>query len=162
MRRLAVLALALSLAAPAAAESLLDSHFGDRAPASGGCFLRDYSRDHLAAHPDQLTRRIGLRISPLSAEPGFTLLDVFVTLRGRDEEYHGLAYCTEVGDRLECLMEGDAGGFALSGAKRGAVRLEVDAAGLSFEGQSDFVTLDGRGGDDRVFLIPNVDTDLCN
>ncbi|MGB8813459.1 MAG: hypothetical protein WCC57_09755 [Paracoccaceae bacterium] len=141
----------------AEAQTGMDKYFQ-----TGGCFVREYTADHLAKHPDQLVKYISLSISALDAQPGLRVLDVIVNLRGKDEFFHGLAYCEPQGKGLACGMEGDAGAFVLEGAKQGALRLSVAAQGLSFEGQTDFITLDGRRGDDRVFLIPNVAAALCN
>lgn len=138
------------------ARPLIDSHFN-----SGGCFVRDYSADHLARHPEQLVKYISLSISALDAPQGMTLLDVIVNLRGRPEYFHGLAYCEPDVDTLACGMEGDAGAFRLEGAKAGALRLSLADQGLSFEGQTEFITLDGQQGDDRVFLIPSAKPAMC-
>lgn len=139
------------------AQPLVDSHFK-----SGGCFVREYSTDHLAKHPDQLVKYISLSISPLDAPDGIELLNLMVNLRGKSEFLHGLAYCESQGDILACNIEGDGGAFRLEGAKNGALRLSVSDQGISFEGQTEFVTLNGNSGDDRVFLIPSVKSDLCN
>ncbi|MDO8311195.1 MAG: hypothetical protein Q7T25_04580, partial [Sideroxyarcus sp.] len=94
------------LAQTTEARPLIDSHFK-----SGGCFVRTYSADHLAKHPDQLVKYISLSISALDAPDGITLLDVIINLRGKPEYFHGLAYCEPLHDSLACGMEGDAGAF---------------------------------------------------
>lgn len=152
---LPMLALAL-FSQTAQARPLIDSHF-----TSGGCFVREYAADHLAKHPDQMVKYISLSISALDAPDGITLMDVIVNLRGKPEYFHGLAYCEPQRDALVCSMEGDAGAFRLEGARNGALRLSVSDQGVSFEGQSEFVTLDGNRGDDLVFLIPSVKAELC-
>jgi hypothetical protein len=156
-----VLTLPLALvAASAGAKGLLDTHFGASAKFKGDCFQREYSRDHLAAHPDQRVMFINLAPVPLDAPKGQTLMNVMIGMRG-GSYYSSFAYCAPQDDRLECGMEGDAGVFTLTGETDSALLLTVGPYGLTFEGQTDFVTLDADRGDDRSFLIPNVESKYC-
>jgi len=149
------------MASPAFAENVLDSHFGNPALPSSGCFVRSYSNSHLAKHPDQVVTDIAVMVSALSSGGNTPLLDVFVTLRGDRYQYHGLAACKTKGKGLICQLEGDAGAFTLTGEDNGALRLTVGRQGMGFEGDK-FIEISGTQGDDRVFLIPNVSGELCN
>ncbi len=143
-----------------AAQGLLDSHFGAAAPHRGGCFHRDYSADHLARHPDQRVTSITLAPVPLDSPEGEIELNVMIRLRGGGV-YSSLAYCSPSRATLACRMEGDAGTFTLTGAADSALLLNVGPHGISFEGDSEFIALEPDRGDDRVFLIPNVNADTC-
>jgi hypothetical protein len=160
--RLMMLALPLiATATIAGAEGLLESHFGAAAPHSGGCFLRQYSDSHLAKHPDQRVTFINLAPVPLYARPDQIILNVLIRLRG-GAYASGMAYCEPAGQGLSCGMEGDAGMFSLTGKQDGALLLKVGSYGMSFETETEFVTLEPDKGDDREFLIPNVDAAACN
>lgn len=150
MRKTAAL-LAFVVSGPAQAEVILP----------GSCYLREYSRQHLAKHPDQMVRMIALGPETGAGEADAPILRVAVMLRGGGEVLTGTAYCDGWGKRMDCGMEGDAGAFLLEPASNGAVRLSVSRQGLFFEGSEGFVELRGDRGDDRVFLIPSVPPDAC-
>ena len=157
--RLLKTALTLALLLPSAlhARGLQDTYMQ-----KGGCFIRDYSTDHLAKHPDQLVRHISLAPVPLANPPGILLLNLTVNLRGSDYYYSSFAYCHGEGVGMQCDLEGDAGSFVLEPAKNGALRLTLTRDGVSFEGATAFVELSGTSGDDRQFLLPSVNADQCN
>lgn len=156
-----ILALTLLLASPATAENVLYSHFGNDALPSGGCFARNYSKAHLAEHPDQLVTNISLGISPLSQGGKTPTLMLFVKLRGDPYYYSESATCKIKGQGLNCFLERDAGAFILTGEKNGVLRLTVGKGGMDLAGDR-LVEISGTQGDDREFLIPNVDGDICN
>jgi hypothetical protein len=159
--RCVVFALFLSaVASAAAARGLIETHFGAAAPHPGGCFVREYAEDHLARHPDQRVTFITLAPVPLDWPEGGAILNVMVRLRGGDFA-SGTAYCEAAGKGLACGMEGDAGSFTLAGRADGALLLTVGRHGISFETEAAFVTLEAGRGDDREFLIPNVDASAC-
>jgi hypothetical protein len=143
-------ALAALLAAPAAAQTM----------APGDCFLRQYSRDHLASHPDQTVTLIALGPETGAEEADAPILRVMVMVRGDDLPYRGTAYCNGWGVPMDCLMEGDAGAFRIEPSGKG-VRVTLARRGVSFEGMRGFVTLEGDRGDDRVFQLPRVPADAC-
>jgi hypothetical protein len=117
----------------------------------GVCYLRRYTADHLQSHPQQKVSALGLILYPDGDQ---TLATLYVTVRPGQVRAMGSAYCDPDGEGLDCLMEGDAGRFSLTGARNGALRLSVAPRGISFEGERDFITLSGTSGDDRVFLLP--------
>jgi hypothetical protein len=152
MRHLS-LALAALLTPSAAFADFATDYFGNAASAANLCYVRAYSDNHLARHPQQTVTHIALSPAAFAPEPPMRGLDVHVMVRGNDEQFSGAGYCDVEPDRLICGMEGDAGSFVLTGEKPGQVRLTVGAWGMSFEGESGFVTLEGDRGDDRVFLL---------
>ncbi|WP_189409581.1 hypothetical protein [Neogemmobacter tilapiae] len=144
------------LPCPTLADSVAD-HFRK----GSGCHIRQYNAAHLAGHPEQTVTEIALNPSALPNEPGLELLDLFVQVKGRNYEYHALAYCEPGPKQWSCGLEGDGGRFILTHEKQGTLRLTVGKGGLGFEGAQDFLTLYGDRGDDRVFLIPSVPAELC-
>ncbi|MCX7299569.1 MAG: hypothetical protein NTX73_04170 [Rhodobacterales bacterium] len=159
MRPLHLAALITAIGLPAAAQSLRESMLTD-APF---CFARTYDKAHLAAHPDQTVTTF--RISPHSEVPqnvanGVVLL-VQVERRGSAEVLTGAGYCT-VGKIADCGMEGDAGSFTIEPRDRESLLLRVGQFGITFEGQRDFVTLEGDRGDDREFLLHRADPAVCD
>jgi hypothetical protein len=81
------------------------------------------------------------------------VLNLSVRLETGGEVFLGTAYCEPGGADLHCGMEGDAGSFTIR-ARKNAILIAVDASGVSFEGQRQFITLSGTSGDDREFLLP--------
>ena len=137
-------------ALPVAAENAIRTFFPDEA----SCYGRSYSADHLKSHPEQ-------RVTALAIAPDFAIdhpmigLWIVGSVRGvPDDDIERYAYCENgAPGQLDCGMEGDAGSFTLSAAKNGGVLIEVGRYGMSFEGSSDFVTLDSHRGDDRSFIL---------
>ena len=147
-----ILILALACAAPVFADGLPQAKSAPSLFKAGGqCYLRRYSDDHLRQHPQQRVSAMGLI---LYQDGDQTLATLHVKVRPGPVRAMGSAYCEQDGEGLDCLMEGDAGRFSLTGAKNGALRLSVAPRGISFEGALDFITLSGTSGDDRVFLLP--------
>lgn len=149
MRVFPAVAACFVFSVPVYAKSLQDQLF----PTATSCYARSYSAEHLVRHPMQQVTRIALAPAP---EPeGGLVLQVSIELRGEAELFSGIAYCEASGSNaLSCGMEGDAGGFVLTPARKGAVLLGVGRNGVGFEGLSGFVHLDGISGDDREFLLP--------
>jgi hypothetical protein len=143
---LALLALA---SLPLAAQSPRDLIF----PTGLTCYARDYDLAHLARHPVQQVTSIALTPAPRSSgEPLFPLW-VIVTHRDQSGKLEARASCENIEDRLYCGMEGDAGAFSIAPARNGSVLLTVSSLGMSFEGETGFVTLRADRGDDRSFLL---------
>ena len=90
-----------------------------------------------------------------------TMLNLYVMVRPGPIRAMASAYCNQDGEGLDCLLEGDAGRFSLTGARNGALRLSVAPRGISFEGDRHFITLSGTSGDDRMFLLPPQDDADC-
>ena len=153
LRRIALL---LGLCpAPALAEGLFD-------PATGGavCFVRHYSAEHLAGHPQQQVTRIGVVLDRSQAESD-PVLRLEFGLRPGQRRAVAMAYCLPDGLNFDCDVEGDAGNFRIEPGKGGALRLSVGARGIGLEDDQGFVTLAADRGDDRVFLIPPQDGMAC-
>jgi hypothetical protein len=149
--RIPVLISVALLTSPAMAETAQDMVFAPDGP----CFSRSYDDAHLAAHPDQQVTLMVVRADTEDMALDQTddlLVLVDVLTRRSTFPYSGIGYCTPGNDSLECLMEGDAGGFTLTD-QDGRLRLDVGENVLSFEGETDFLTLQPDQGDDRVFLL---------
>jgi hypothetical protein len=149
--RVSLAFLMLVAALPAAAQSPRDLMF----PTASSCYARDYSIAHLASHPMQQVSSISL--TPDRAAAADPLLQLWVTVTVRSlpgSRLEALAYCEDNGaDTLSCDMEGDAGRFSVTPAKGGAVLVAVSSSGMSFEGDTSFLTLERNQGDDRSFLL---------
>lgn len=144
----------LALAAgalPALAQSPREQMF----PTDDSCYARDYSDQHLQSHPAQRVTAISLTPYTGTASDPLLQLWVKVSLRGQPGgDFEALSYCENNGAAtLYCGMEGDAGGFAVTPEKNGAVMVTVSSLGMGFENHSGLVTLDRESGDDRSFLL---------
>ena len=137
--------------APARAEAILP----------GGCYIRTYSPEHLAKHPQQQVTQITLSPSALSDGGTVEEINLFIQVRRTEYEYHGLAYCQPVDSQWLCAVEGDGGQFTLSPAQGRDLYLTVQPGGLALEGQRDTLQIASDSGDDRKFRIPPVHPDLC-
>ena len=96
---------------------------------SRGCYARDYTEEHLAAHRAQVVSRMRLSVGGAN-EAGETEAELRVVLaeqgRAREEGLGGQALaqrliCRDRGQGLECGVECDGGLFSV----------EEDASGLS-------------------------------
>jgi len=136
-------------ATPTFAQSPQDLMF----PSADSCYQRSYSAAHLAKHPAQRVTELRLGPDAGMAATGLALR-VEVRLRGTPGGwFEGYGYCESAGGvTLDCLMEGDAGDFAVTPA-RGGILVTVGRSGMSFENDAGFVTLDSKTGDDRSFLL---------
>lgn len=154
----------LMLAAPAGAQSVLDTHL--RGPGASGCYLRDYTPAHLAAHPDQRVVRIALGRSDWAPPGGWgdpapeAVVKVAVTLRDGTRA-EALAACIPAGPQAICAMEGDEGAFGIEPRPGGAVLLRPLHTGMVFAVGERLVLLQPDRGDDRAFLVPAVPADAC-
>lgn len=123
-------------------------------PGKSGCYVRNYTSDHLADHPDQRVMGMALIADATIADPMIGL-SVGIDLRSVPGGFfEAFAYCEPVGeDRLSCGLEGDAGSFTIAPAKGGAILVEVGKYGMSLENIQGFATLDSHKGDDRSFIL---------
>jgi hypothetical protein len=144
-------ALMAGLGAPAMAQSPWDQMF----PLPDSCYRRTYSPDHLASHPMQRVTDMTLAATPDVPAYPWPAVSLGVRLRGPDGgTAEAVAYCQNLGgSTLGCDMEGDAGAFMIEPAKAGAVLVTVSRAGIGFETDTGFATLEARQGDDRSFLL---------
>ena len=122
------------------------------------CWARTYDAAHLEQHPEQKTRSIAIDVAPAktggeantpeSFEIGFAL-----KVKASPEWYGQAGICKAEGEGFSCLLEADGGLFQLTPEGPDALRLETGSYGISIEGGKDFVTLDGKTGDDKVFIL---------
>ncbi len=128
------------------------------------CWARTYDAAHLDQHPDQKTKSIAIDVArtktggeantPESFEIGFAL-----KVQASPEWYGQAGVCKSEGQGFSCLLEADGGLFHLTPEAPDALRLETGDYGISIEGGKDFVTLGGKSGDDKVFLLQKSKTE---
>ena len=128
--------------------------------AQGGnpCYARAYDDAHLKDHGTQTVRAIEIEMSKDNAsdipntherfELGFGL-----KVKKSNDWFTGVAICSAGGDEANCFIEGDGGRFRLSPAAGGAVKLETGDYGIALEGEKDFMSISGKDGDDRLFVL---------
>ena len=127
-----------------------------------GCYVRTYSADHLAKHPDQLVRFISLSPVPIASLPGQFVMNLMVNQRGSDDFPSALITCKPNGALLDCIAAENRGRLTISERFKGKLTLTVGSGGLVLAGQNRDVVISGTRGDDRSFLVPQVDGDQCN
>lgn len=154
---LGALLMVLAPAVPAMAQSPRQAMF----PSDATCYLRQYSRDHLAGHPDQMVTQIAVGPDQGNWESDVLVLRVALYLRGSNERHMGHAYCENTGGALSCGLGGDGGWFTLQPARKGGLLMTVGRDPLGFEGARGFVSIGGPASDDDSFLIPPVPADAC-
>ena len=146
-------ALAVTTVLPVAAETARWIMF----PSDGACYLRQYSRDHLAKHQNQLVTHISLGPEYGQTEADVLILRVAVYVRGSDEQYRGSAYCDSTGSSLSCHLEGDGGWFTLSPGKNGALAMKV---GRDIDVLIDAVDDEGGASGRSKYDAPEIDGEV--
>ena len=166
---------AVLLIGPAAGEnpSALAGHFGLH---RNSCYARDYDEAHLKAHPNQRIARIRIEHFPglygPYGEDGKVHMDettgevhFTVTVAYRDKPYALLSdsgTCTPDGDKLNCYIECDGGGFSLTDAGADAILLHNRGFRVMACGEDET-----EGGwvnpepDDKVFKLTRVPDSEC-
>jgi hypothetical protein len=155
--RLAFVPLLICLTTPALGQTPREALF----PSDVACYLRYYNKEHMAKHPNQRVQEI--QVGPDYDQWGDDVLAlrIRVSLVNNFDNYFAVAYCDPAGAGLACAMEGDAGSFQLTTARDGAIKIDLGPDGMSFEGESGFMTIEGSKGDDRSFVMPPVPADSC-
>ena len=133
-----------------------------------GCFVRQYQKAHLAAHPGQTVTRLSVMLKPLAKlEPFVRSAELDVNVRGRKVSSGAVGDCTAAGAGLNCPMDEDAGGFTLVPAPHGGLLLTVTntirlnrANEASDESQGPFLKADNP--EDRVFLLAPAAAGACH
>ena len=128
------------------------------------CWARTYDAAHLDQHPEQKTRSIAIDVAraktngdantPESFEIGFAL-----KVKSAPEWYGQPGVCKSEGAGFSCFLEADGGLFHLTPEGPDDLRLETGDYGISIEGKQDFVTLDGKTGGDKVFVLQKSKTE---
>lgn len=122
-------------------------------PPEASCFQRHYDAAHLAKHSQQQVTDIALTPAEGQVDSKSLVVDISVKLRILSDSYVGSAYCEPEAFGLSCGMDGDAGAFSLTPLEGGALLLKVDLRGITLEGEQAFLSLSGKSGDDRAFLM---------
>ena len=82
-------------------------------------FLWVYSTAHMAAHPDQLVKKVDLLLKKPQAASYLYTFYLAITLRGRDKSLKTEGACRNEGTalervfRLHCIVECDGGGIRI-------------------------------------------------
>ena len=170
MRRALGVAASLVLAAGAVAGEL-DAFVGD-ADGSLACWSRQYSEQHLAAHPDQQVTAMSLAVGYEAFDdgnaelPGYYWFNLAAALRdGKSGSAGGT--CSAAGDGLEmvCAVDCDGGGIVVMPRNDGAVLADLERYGYIYmvggcgAEEEGFALESGR--DDKQFLLHQADNKSC-
>jgi len=173
MKAFAVVLLAVTCGASAAAAAdIYAKYFAD---ADGGrvCYARYYDAAHLAAHPRQTVRRIMVdydRRMHEDADPENTaakfIAGIGFMLKHSGGWYTQELFCKTAGGYFDCYLDADGGSIRLI-PNRDALRLQVIGGGggtdsIVVEGASGFGKFGAPGSDDRAFILPRADRERCN
>lgn len=130
-----------------------------------GCFVRNYDKAHLAAHPHQRVTNVRLLIKQAPrGRPYAYEFSLQVNVRGKNETLSTAGQCDRKGSGLECLVECDGGGINVS-PRPGHVmmsleRIRMSACGNASEDDENAKEISG-GKDDRVFRVDRVSAAMC-
>jgi hypothetical protein len=139
-----------------------------QAAAPTGCFVRQYDKAHLAAHPGQTVTHLSLSLKPLAnPEPFVRSAELDVIVRGKKVSSGAVGDCTVAGAGLDCPMDEDAGSFTLTSAAHGALLLTVTASVrlaradvASEETPGPFLKMENP--EDRSFLLSPAQASACH
>ncbi|MGB3338384.1 MAG: hypothetical protein WBA73_14515 [Devosia sp.] len=132
------------------------------------CWSRQYSAEHLAAHPNQLVTamRFTIRFDEIvNDNPDFYSFRLEADLRG-GQSGRALGYCSEFERQVSCSVECDGGGVAVSHAADGKVLLDLTKHGyIRMADSCGSGELEGfgleAGPDDKQFLLSPVTGKGC-
>ena len=139
-------------------------------PARGGgvtCFGREYSHDHLAAHPSQTVRSLRAKLVrdlTLPAEPN-NYMELELGLTGEENFYRVYrAYlpCDLATGR--CTMECDGGRVEAWGTRDGSLHLRNEGIVISGgcgESEEKPLVLNPTAGGDDLFRLSRLPADFC-
>jgi len=132
------------------------------------CWSRDYSAEHLAAHPDQLVTamRFTMRFdTEVNDNPDFYSFRLEADLRG-GQSGRAFGYCSEFEGAVSCAVECDGGGVGVAQAADGKVLLDLTRYGfIRMAGSCGSDEADGfgleAGLDDKQFLLSPATGKAC-
>lgn len=164
-RRLALAAGATLALGSVAAEELSD--LVESTEGAQTCWSREYSAEHLAAHPDQFVTAMHftLRFDELvNDNPDFYSFRLETELRG-GQSGRADGYCWENGDAVTCGVECDGGAVVLT-RNGDKLLLDLERHGyIRMTGSCGSEELDGfsleSGIDDKQFLLSEVTGKAC-
>jgi len=143
-------------------------------PGTQICYARQYSAEHLQAHPKQTVTAVEFRLTYYSHEPDEYYKDgqrnyyfaLRARQRGSDRWSEGLGECVANGDGISCGIDCDGGGILAK--RRGADKL------LVYFGHWPYIRMGGCGGgdegnageltpgeDDKEFLLDKTSAAAC-
>jgi hypothetical protein len=160
LARIAWAAGAAMAATSVAAEEL--TSFVDAQKGARGCWSRQYSAEHLAAHPDQLVTAMDFTMQ-LDGE--FHYFELTADLRG-GQSGSAAGACSEYEGVVSCGVDCDGGGVVLRHGADGKVLLDLSAYGYirmtnsCGEDEEDGFALEA-GRDDKEFLLSPASGKAC-
>lgn len=144
MRQFSMLTLACLLAGPVDAQTVPD-----------GCFMREYTQDHLDRNPNQVVRRISILFAPhdqlVSAEIEVLMADQGHAARDGFGDMRMSEWAANFNGPMKFGIECDGGGFEV---------IAQDADGLTIETGYVRVALDGCSGDNTSTTLAEVEGEL--
>ena len=158
--RLAWMASAALAVTSVAAEEL--SSFVAAQDGARACWSRQYSAEHLAAHPDQLVTAMAFT---MQFGQDFHLFQLDADLRG-GQTGRATGTCSEYEGKISCGVDCDGGGVLLSHGADGKVLLDLTDYGYirmtdsCGEDEADGFSLEA-GKDDREFLLSPATGKAC-
>ncbi len=127
-----------------------------------GCWSRQYSAEHLAAHPDQLVTAMAFT---LQFDQDFHYFQLDAELRG-GQSGRATGVCSEYEGVLSCGVDCDGGGVHLSHGADGKILLDLTEYGYirmtesCGEDEADGFPLEA-GKDDKEFLLSPASGKAC-
>ena len=133
------------------------------APQATSCFVRNYDREHLSEHPNQLVTNVRLLIKEAKPRVDFDFL-FEIKRRGSSKELLTEGSCQN-GSMLHCTVECDGGGINVSVRPGYAMMYLARIRMAACEGDKNDINKGEEvfgGIDDRVFKLPLVDDAMCS
>lgn len=174
MRRVLVACLsllALELSAGAAAASDVVKIFG-RDPGAGAayaCFVRRYTKAHLASHPNQNVTAMTAFVSRQEGADGYYAVSMQVNFRQLEKPFQVSGSCSESSDgkqTLGCGVECDGGSLSVRVKNEQSILVEIPNSVRLFDPSAtdEFADLPKGarfGSDDKLFRLDRADLKDC-
>lgn len=138
--------------------------------ASESCYGREYSPEHLKAHPQQKVEKIYINralprqekawLGDTPLEKPVRVMRLLFSVRGQDQLWEEFAGCELEGSKVECSMECDAGQFSITARADGKILLTATSDEWYAdcgEGERTFNT----EPDDKAFLMSALPINVC-
>lgn len=176
-----LLAASALLQVPASAEMIEPGKEGELArflppvPGTRICYRRDYSDEHLKAHPKQAVAGIVFRLSYYRHEPEtgypqgqrFYYFELLAKLRGQAKKLEAFGECRTQGDAIGCYVDCDGGGVLVKRRPDNKVLVWFDGPGsylrmAECDSDNEDKSVDLKpGADDREFLLTKTPDAEC-
>lgn len=156
--------------------ALLLAAGGARAEVPEGCFIRDYSAEHLAKNPNQHVATLRLRFYRAEDGTDWVAVTGRFTDRGRarlddveDAAFNQGAFCLDRGRSVRCQVECDAGNFDIRALRGDTLEIETrgftldlrDADGSMEEGCGGYSDLAELGSAKTIYRLTRAPISAC-